>query len=120
MAIAIREDALASVGLPRDEVDRLSQLEPEFGPPTTVNGEGFERDAQAASRFFQTGQALLERLPMRPDRSADEQAAADALIQYLRQVRISFLRRHAGTLYSQLTNAPCAFVPVEDLAFLPP
>ena len=118
MAIAIRDDALASVGLPRDEVDRLSQLEPEFGPPTSVNGERFERDAQAASRFFQTGQALLERLPMRPDRSADEQAAADALIEYLRQVRIGFLRHHAGTLYAQLTNDRCDFVRVEDLVFL--
>src|SRR5260221_14065728 len=104
MAIAIREDALASVGLPRDEVDRLSQLEPEFGPPTSVNGEGFERDVQAASRFFQTGQALLERLPPRPNRSADEQAAADALIEYLRQGRIGFFRRRAATLYAQLTN----------------
>src|SRR5260221_12723438 len=115
MAIAIREDALASVGLPRDEVDRLSQLEPEFGPPTTVNGEGFERDAQAASRFFQTGQALLERLPMRPDRSADEQAAADALIEDLRQVRIGFLRRHPGTLYAQRTNDRSDFVRVGTL-----
>ncbi len=117
MAIAIRDDALASVGLPRDEVDRLSQLEPEFGPPTSVNGERFERDAQAASRFFQTGQALLERLPMRPDRSADEQAAADALIEYLRQVRIGFLRHHAGTLYAQLTHDRRDFVRVEDLVF---
>src|SRR5258708_21133120 len=99
MAIAIREDALAGVGLPRDEVDRLLHLEPEFGPSTTVDGEGFARDSVAASRFFQAGQALLERLPTRPDRSPHEQAAADALNQYLRQVRIGFLRRHAGTLY---------------------
>src|SRR3981189_2936097 len=118
MAIAIREDALASAGLPRDEVDQLSQLEPDFPPATSINAEGFDRAALAASRFFQAGQGLLERLPQRPDRSADEQVAADALIQYLRQVRIGFLRRYAGTLYARLTNDRRDFVRIEELVYL--
>ena len=93
MAIAIRDGALASAGLPRADLDSLAELEPRF-----TSTENFEGDAVASSRFFQAGQALLERLPLRPKRSADEQVAADALIQYLRQVRIAFLRRHAAAL----------------------
>src|SRR6195256_4374056 len=113
MAIAIRDDALASAGLPRADLDTLADLEPRF-----TSTENFEGDIVAASRFFQAGQALLERLPLRPKRSADEQVAADALIQYLRQVRIAFLRRHAAALYAQLTNERRDFVRVEDLVFL--
>jgi len=113
MAIAIREDALAGAGLPRADLDHLADLEPRF-----TSAENFEGDAVAASRFFQAGHALVERLPWRPNRSADEQAAADALNQYLRQVRIGFLRHHVGLLYAQLTHERRDFVRVEDLVFL--
>ena len=117
MAIAIRDDALAGAGLPRDDVDQLSQLEPDFPPATSISDEGFEPAAQAASRFFQAGEALLERLPPRPKRSADEEAAADALIKYLREVRIRFLRHHAGALYARLTRDRRHFVRIEDLVY---
>src|SRR5258708_19921779 len=92
MATAIRDDALAGAGLPRDDVDQLSRLEPDFQPATTTGAEEFERAALVASRFFQAGRALLERLPPRPKRSADEQAAADTLNQYVREIRLRFPR----------------------------
>jgi thioesterase DpgC len=60
----------------------------------------------------------MDRLPPRPHRSASEQAAAEALIGYLRQVRIRFLRPNAGALYAQLTHDRRDFVRVEDLVFL--
>src|SRR6266851_5549529 len=113
MAIAIRDDVLGGVELSREDLDRLSDLEPTFRSP-----DNFEDDAVAVSRFLLAGQALVDRLPPRPKRSVPEQAAADALIQYLRQARIRFLRLYAGTLYAQLTNDRRAFVRIEDLVFL--
>jgi thioesterase DpgC len=113
MAIAIRDDVLGGVGLSRTDLDGLSDLEPMFR-----SSENFDGDASAVSRFLLAGQALVDRLPPRPSRSADEQAAADALIQYLRQVRIGFLRHYAGTLYAQLTRDRRDFVRVEDLVYM--
>src|SRR5947208_11790241 len=113
MAIASRDEVLGGVGLSRADLDRFSDLEPAFSGP-----DDFDGDASSASRFLLAGQALVERLPRRPDRSASEQAAAEALIQYLREIRIAFLRRHASTLYAQLTHDRRDFVRVEDLVFL--
>ena len=106
MAIAIRED----VGLPRDELERLSHLQPAFG-------QSLGADATAASRFFVAGQALIDRLPPRPQRSEAEQSAADTLKTHLRDARIAFLRRHAAALYAQLTEDRSRFVRVEELVF---
>src|SRR5918911_230750 len=106
MAIAIRAD----VGLPREELEQFSQLEPTFGGSQAT-------DSQAASRFFAAGRVLLERLPPRPRRTDAEVSAAEALKTDLRQARIGFLRRHAATLYAQLTRDHTQFVRVEDLVY---
>jgi (3,5-dihydroxyphenyl)acetyl-CoA 1,2-dioxygenase len=106
MAIAIG----AEVGLPHDELERFSQLEPSFGA-------SLASDSQAASRFFGAGQALLERLPPRPRRSGAEASAAEALKADLRRARVGFLRRHAAALYAQLTRDHSQFVRVEDLVY---
>src|SRR5437016_4103405 len=58
MTIALRDDVLAEVGFAREDLDLLAGIEPKF---TSV--ENFEGDAVAASRFFEAGQALLDRLP---------------------------------------------------------
>jgi thioesterase DpgC len=113
MAIAIRDDVLGGVELSREDLHHLSDLEPTFR-----SHDNFEGDAVAVSRFLLAGQALVDRLPPRPKRSVPEQAAADALIQYLRQARIRFLRQHAGTLYARLTNDRRDFVRIEDLVYL--
>ncbi len=113
MAIAIRDDALGGVGLSRTDLDGLSDLE-----PTIRAADNFDGDASAVSRFLLAGQALVDRLPPRPNRSVAEQAAADALVAYLRQVRVRFLRHHAGPLYARLTNDRRDFVRIEDLVYL--
>jgi thioesterase DpgC len=118
MAIGIRDDVLGGVGLSREDVDRLADLEPNVMEPSGRSPEGLDGDALAISRFFRAGQALVDRLPSRPRRSASEQAAADALIGYLRQARIRFLRPYAGLLYARLTHDRRDFVRVEDLVYL--
>src|SRR5437016_4032789 len=104
MAIASRADVLEGAGLPREDLDHLARMEPQFAPPQSTYQEAFERDTLAATDFFAAGRTIIERLPTRPLRSAGEQVAANALNEYLREVRVGFLRRHAGALYDQLTN----------------
>src|SRR5437868_15386512 len=104
MAIAIGDD----IGLPRDELDRLASLEPHLG-------ESFEADKAAASRYLQVGEALIERLPARPQRSAREQTAVETLHRQLRATRLAFLRRDAPRPYGQLTDDVRRFVRVEVL-----
>src|ERR1700694_4886251 len=110
MAIALRDDLLEGAGLARADLDQLSRLEPNFPSALSTTPAEFDRDARAASRFFQTGQALLDRLPPRPQRSAREQAAAEALLTHLRQARIRFLRPYAALLYADLTHDRRDFV----------
>src|ERR1051326_4773332 len=106
MAIAIRDDA----GLPRDELDRLSALEPRFG-------QSFESDTALATRYFAGAQLLIDRLPPRPRRSEAAQAAIEGLTAQLRAVRLGFLRHHAARLYMRLTDELRTFVRVEDLVY---
>jgi thioesterase DpgC len=108
MAIDVPDD----VGFSAAELHSFSGLD-----PATAFGQSMESDALAASRFFAAGQALLDRLPARPDRSEVEQVAAEALHQRLRATRIAFLRRHAAEMYSALTDRQRHFVRIEDLVF---
>jgi (3,5-dihydroxyphenyl)acetyl-CoA 1,2-dioxygenase len=118
MAIAIGDNVLGGVGLPEEDLERFSQLELSFPPPSTTSRVSLRGDTQAASRFFQAGQALVDRLPPRPRRSEREQAAAEALNNVLREARTRFLRSYAALLYDQLTNDMSVFVRVDDLVYL--
>jgi thioesterase DpgC len=118
MAIAMPDDALASVGLPSDALDHFLKLEPAFPRPTSASSGGLRADGHAATRFFAAGEALIQRLPARPARSTTEQAAVDALRAQLRAVRTAFLRSYAAVLYAALTDDLQRFVRVEELVFL--
>src|SRR5579859_7750090 len=119
MAMAIEAESLESVGLSSADVQRFAELEPRFVPlgdgTPESRAENFPGDADAASRFFRAGQALLDRLPPRAQRSEREQAAVEALTKRLREVRVRFLRLHAGSLYAQLTYGLRNIVRIEDL-----
>jgi thioesterase DpgC len=103
---------LGGVGFSTDELGRFQELDPAHAFSNT-----FEPDAQKAGRFFAAGQALIDRLPARPRRSAEEQAAAEALHRQLRATRIGFLRRHAVAVYDALTDRRERFVRVEQLVY---
>ena len=103
--------AVVSCGLPQDEVESFSSAEPQ------LPGQGLAADAQAASRFCNLGEGLLRRLPPRPGRSQQEQAAAEAIHAALRATRTTFLRLYAAEVYAQLTNDYRAPVRVEELVY---
>jgi thioesterase DpgC len=71
--------------------------------------------AGAVSRFLTAGQALLARLPAPGRRSADEQAARDAVAAALDGARDSFLGWHAAGLYDTLTGGRARSLRLEDL-----
>ena len=71
--------------------------------------------AGAVSRFLTAGQALVARLPAPARRSADEQAARDAVAAALDGARDSFLRWHAAGLYDTLTGGRTRSLRLEDL-----
>src|SRR5438270_5599904 len=108
MAIAIGDH----VGFSRDDLDRFGELE-----PVSKFGQSWQQDARLASRFFNAGQSLIDRLPPRPRRSEAEQAAAEALHTQLRAARTAFLRRHAAALYGALTDQRRRFLRIEDLVY---
>lgn len=111
MSTQILSSTAEDAGLPRQELERFSELEPRLG-------DSFESDASAASRYFVAGQALIDRLPPRPHRSEPEQKAAESLLNQLRSGRLAFLRRHAPRLYAKLTDDLRAFVRAEELVYL--
>src|ERR1700736_4791593 len=113
MAMAIQGDALEAVGLSRHNLEHLSALEPEFAPAVAAQPETLPADSAAASQFFAAGQALLDRLPRRAQRSEREQTAVEALTRQLREVRVRFLRSYAALLFAQLTDDRRAFVRIE-------
>jgi thioesterase DpgC len=113
----IQDNALEAVGLSSEDLQHLSKLEPNFPPPQAATPDLLAADCLAASRFFQAGQALVDRLPSRARRSERAQAAADALTKQLREVRIRFLRSYAPLLYAQLTDDRRAFVRIENLVY---
>jgi thioesterase DpgC len=105
-------EVLGGVGFSTDELERFRELD-----PAHAFSNAFESDARAAGRFFAAGQALIDRLPARPQRSAEEQAAAEALHRQLRVTRTGFLRRHAAAVYDELTDRRGRFVRVEELVY---
>ena len=84
----------------------------------SVRGGDLRADAHEASRYFETGQQLLDRLPPRPARTEREQAAAVELHDVMRQVRLRFLRAHATAVYAELTDNMQRIVRIEDLVYL--
>jgi len=112
MAIATGAQVLSVSGLPHDEVEQFGKLAP------ALAGHDLGREAQAAAAFFSAGQQLLDRLPARAQRSQREQAAATALHEQLREVRLRFLRANAASVYAQLTDDRRRAVRIEELVFL--
>ena len=75
-----------------------------------------ERDWAALRQYLSATAALLRRLPHKPRRSVDEQAAAAALLGESRQAREAFLRRHAAAVYDRLTHRRTRLIRMCELA----
>ena len=76
-----------------------------------------KRDTAAAAKFWRTGDGLLAKLPKKPQRTPEQQAAAEVVLSTCRRLREDFLRKHADTIYRKLTKNMSAFRRVDELAY---
>ncbi|MET0264836.1 MAG: (3,5-dihydroxyphenyl)acetyl-CoA 1,2-dioxygenase DpgC [Duganella sp.] len=61
-------------------------------------------DARALADYVGAGAALLAQLPARPQRTAPQQAVADAIHGASREARSRFVQLHADWIYDRLTD----------------
>ena len=88
---------LEHAGLPHRGVVLWLNARPQFR-------DKFKRDAAAGTRFWRAGTNLLAKLPKKPQRTAEQQLAADIIQLRCRDARERFLAAHAGAVYRKLTN----------------
>jgi (3,5-dihydroxyphenyl)acetyl-CoA 1,2-dioxygenase len=72
-------------------------------------------DRAAYGRFWQNGNALLQRLPPKDQRDAGQSAAANAILFAARAARLRFLRRHGAAVYDTLTAQRSRFLRLDEL-----
>jgi thioesterase DpgC len=76
-----------------------------------------KRDAAAGTKFWRTGTGLLAKLPKKPARNVEQQAAAELILTECRHAREHFLSRHADAIYRKLTKNLASFSRVESLVY---
>jgi thioesterase DpgC len=101
------EELLTRANLPRDAVTA-------WLADAAVTRD-YRRDAEAFSRQWKRGAALLGKLPRKQARSPAEAAAATALLDRDRVSREHFLAAHVETVYRAITKDYAEFGRVETL-----
>ena len=109
--------SLTAAGLPTDAVATWTAAHPTFPHPAEAQPTTLTEAAEAAARYFALGADLLHRLPSKPQRTDQEQAAADQLLAIMREARTRFLRAYVEPIYTSLTNAERTFVRAADLVY---
>ncbi len=74
-------------------------------------------DRQRFAQFWKQCDALVARLPKKPQRSHAEAQAAQTILTAARAARERFLGTHAPALYDELTQRRSRFIRLEDLVF---
>jgi thioesterase DpgC len=76
-----------------------------------------KRDAAAATKFWRAGDALLAKLPRKPQRTPEQQSAADVILSACRRLREDFMKKHADAIYRRLTKDLSVLRRVDELAY---
>jgi thioesterase DpgC len=82
----------------------------------SISGD-YAADSMAFSRYWLDNLALIDEMPLRSDRNADQKTSAEAILAEARKSRGDFLIAHGSKLYRDLTENLGRFRRVEDLAF---
>jgi thioesterase DpgC len=77
----------------------------------------FQHDAEIHSKHWLKGYALLEALPGKAKRTADQERSAETILTAGRESREVFMRRHAHAVYAALTRNQTSFVRAEPLVY---
>jgi thioesterase DpgC len=118
LAVPVATAVLESAGLAAEEVSAWEAARPQPSETPEAGAEHVRRAAHAAARYFELGEALLQRLPSKGQRNDHEQRAADALLTGMRSVRGSFLRAYGGYIYADLTENYTRYPRADELAYL--
>src|SRR4051794_27735080 len=81
-----------------------------------LTGE-FQRDAAAHSKFWLKGYELLDALPEKAKRAAEQAHAAETILRAGRESRETFMLRHASAVYAALTKDQSKFIRADLLAY---
>jgi thioesterase DpgC len=111
------EATVLGAGLADEDVRRWSAACPRFPGPGSTPSDRFGGDREAAGRYWALGDALLRRLPGKPQRNPRETAAAEAIKEASRDARTRFMRAHARRVYDELTDDARAYARVDDLVY---
>jgi thioesterase DpgC len=76
-----------------------------------------KRDASSSTKFWRAGESLLAKLPQKPQRTPEQQSAADIILSRCRRHREDFLKAHADAIYRRLTRNLSTFRRVDELAY---
>ena len=104
-------DCLRAAGLPLKAAAAWTKL-----APSRFSGN-FKRDAAVGAKLWRGGADLLAKLPKKPQRTPEQQMAADFVLHSCRTAREDFLQRHAETVYRKLTKNLAEFMRVDELAY---
>ncbi len=104
-------DCLQAAELPSKSAAAWTKL-----GPLRFSGN-FKRDTATAAKVWRGGADLLAKLPKKPRRSPRQQMAADFIQRTCRNAREDFLKRHAETVYRNLTKNLAEFVRVDELVY---
>jgi (3,5-dihydroxyphenyl)acetyl-CoA 1,2-dioxygenase len=111
------ESELLAAGLATDDVQRWIAACPVFPGDGTTPLTILAVDREAASHYWALGDDLLRRLPGKSRRTPQEAAAADAIKEASREIRVRFMRAWASRIYLDLTGHFGEYVRVDDLAY---
>jgi thioesterase DpgC len=112
-AAAVREnvtDHLRGAGLPAKTFAAWLKAKPK-------TAGSFARDSAVASKYWKAGDALLAKLPHKPQRTREQQYAADAILTESRAAREAFMLRHADAVYRKLTGNLKNFLRVDEQVY---
>jgi thioesterase DpgC len=101
-------DVLQRTGLPSKAVAAWRKM------PSLASGK-FKRDSALATKYWKAGADLLAKLPKKPQRTREQQQAADIILSEGRRSRELFLKHHAGEIYRKLTRNLSVFKRIDAL-----
>jgi thioesterase DpgC len=99
---------LQHAGLPTKAVSAWRKM------PSAPTGK-FKRDAALGSKYWKASADLLAKLPKKPQRSREQQQAADVILAECRRSRELFLKHHSNEIYRKLTKNLSVFKRVDAL-----
>jgi thioesterase DpgC len=111
----IETNALVAAGLPAHDVRHWQSSQRSCAPPDQASAASLSGDAHALKSYAERGQALVARLPAKPQRMPAAEEAAGLVYGALRQARLDFLRSYAALAYEQLTDHYRRFPRADEL-----